>query len=545
MSRRSDLLGIIRGLEQVTRALAENQGKELSRAWKNSSLKASVGNAGFQFENAVSSAIVKRQEVARNVQDTVYDISNQASAVVETVKTKITAASQSLQYKDVKSDDLDTDIRPPPPPEVSPLSDDYIIQASSADIVDPPSTNDSSIPPTSTTDNVTPPINISSASIYPSTSTYPQSKSKKTATSDQTNFRTSTKTTSGAVKFSTPTAAAANILNTAGDTLKAAAKQASKIPVPNFQQSLNARARERKVPATRISRLMSYGGLAAGLGVGAISEITKRTFGLSDNAKGTAILDNSPFLTEANAERIVNTLCRVRGAALKLGQMLSIQDNALINPQLQKIFERVRQSADFMPISQMTKVLNKELGYDWRNKFQSFEDKPFAAASIGQVHKGVLYDGREVAVKIQYPGVAKSIDSDINNLMSVLNVWQILPEGMYIDSVMKVAKRELAWEVDYIREAESGKKFRELLQDDHMLYVPDVIEDLSTDQILTTEFIYGIPLDQCVDLDQDTRNRLCFEICFRCWTYYYIFSILCTTHGTISYKYHMTINKVP
>ncbi len=97
----------------------------------------------------------------------------------------------------------------------------------------------------------------------------------------------------------------------------------------------------------------------------------------------SAVLDSNLFLTEANAERIVKTLCKVRGAALKLGQMLSIQDNSLINPQLLKIFERVRESADFMPIRQMESVLNAELGPDWRSRFLDFQDKPFAAASVG------------------------------------------------------------------------------------------------------------------------------------------------------------------
>ena len=96
-----------------------------------------------------------------------------------------------------------------------------------------------------------------------------------------------------------------------------------------------------------------------------------------------SVLDSNPFLTEANAERIVKTLCKVRGAALKLGQMLSIQDNSLINPQLLKIFERVRESADFMPVRQMQSVLVAELGDDCRSKFLDFQDKPFAAASVG------------------------------------------------------------------------------------------------------------------------------------------------------------------
>ncbi|KAK8729821.1 hypothetical protein OTU49_008341 [Cherax quadricarinatus] len=119
-------------------------------------------------------------------------------------------------------------------------------------------------------------------------------------------------------------------------------------------------AQARKVPHSRMGRLMSFGGLAAGLGVGTIAEMTRRSLGVKEGNGSGSLLDGSPFLTEANAKRIVNTLCKVRGAALKLGQMLSIQDSALINPQIQKIFDRVRQSADFMPTWQL-EVFTTEL----------------------------------------------------------------------------------------------------------------------------------------------------------------------------------------
>ena len=159
-----------------------------------------------------------------------------------------------------------------------------------------------------------------------------------------------------------------------------------------------------------------------GLGLGTLAEASRRVVGLSDP-------NSNLVLSEANAERIVQTLCRVRGAALKIGQMLSIQDETLISPEVSKIFERVRQSADFMPTWQMERVMVSEFGTDWRQKFASFEDQPFAAASIGQVHRAVLPDDRAVAVKIQYPGVAKGIKSDISNLLGLLKVANILPEG--------------------------------------------------------------------------------------------------------------------
>ncbi|MPC57573.1 Atypical kinase ADCK3, mitochondrial [Portunus trituberculatus] len=201
---------------------------------------------------------------------------------------------------------------------------------------------------------------------------------------------------------------------------------------PEHSSKLAENAQARKVPHSRISRLVSFGGLAAGLGMGTLAEVTRRSLGLRQGKNGGSLLDSSPFLTEANAKRIVDTLCKVRGAALKLGQMLSIQDSALINPQLQKIFERVRQSADFMPTWQLEETIIRQLGHDWRSMVVTFDEKPFAAASIGQVHLATLHDGRPVAMKIQYPGVAEGIESDINNLVSSLKVANIFPEGKNI-----------------------------------------------------------------------------------------------------------------
>ncbi|XP_041851551.1 atypical kinase COQ8B, mitochondrial isoform X2 [Melanotaenia boesemani] len=309
------------------------------------------------------------------------------------------------------------------------------------------------------------------------------------------------------------------------------------------RQKLSDHAKERKVPATRISRLVNFGGLAVGLGIGAIAEVAKQSLGGKQKGDMNAVLD-SPLLSEANAERIVKTLCKVRGAALKLGQMLSIQDNSFINPQLQKIFERVRQSADFMPSWQMNKVLEEELGAGWREKLLLFEDKPFAAASIGQVHHGVLKDGREIAMKIQYPGIAESIKSDIDNLMSVLRMSVALPEGLFADSSLDVLQRELAWECDYRREAECAKKFRSLLEGDEFFQVPEVIDELSGCRVLAMELVQGVPLDQCVDLDQETRNQICFNILQLCLRELFEFRFMQTDPNWANFFYNADTNKV-
>lgn len=167
--------------------------------------------------------------------------------------------------------------------------------------------------------------------------------------------------------------------------------------------------------------------------------------------------------------------CMFLGAALKIGQILSIQDETVVSPTLAKALERVRKSADFMPSWQVEQVMRNELGEFWRNKFAEFDEKPFAAASIGQVHWGKTIDGQEVAIKIQYPGVAKGIESDIDNLVGAIKIWDVFPKGMFLDNLINVAKRELAWEVDYIREAECTRKFRKLLEPYPDYYVPRVI----------------------------------------------------------------------
>lgn len=275
-------------------------------------------------------------------------------------------------------------------------------------------------------------------------------------------------------------------------------------------KKLEKNAKAQAVPSTRLGRMATFGGLGLSLGLGTLAEASRRVVGLSDSPKNGSggRLDGSVVLTEANAERIVQTLCRVRGAALKIGQMLSIQDKSLINPQISKIFERVQQSADYMPNWQVVQVLTEEFGSNWSENFSEFDQKPFAAASIGQVHRAVLKDGTVVAVKIQYPGVAKGIESDINNLLGLLKIANILPEKLFIDKVVSHMKIELKQECDYIREAECSRVMRNFLKPYPNYYVPKVIDELSGTQIITSEFISGLTIDKCVDLDQETRNQI-------------------------------------
>ncbi|KAL8527103.1 hypothetical protein ACS0TY_005104 [Phlomoides rotata] len=263
--------------------------------------------------------------------------------------------------------------------------------------------------------------------------------------------------------------------------------------------------RERRVPATPFSRAIGFAGLGAGLAWGTVQESAKRImFGTPNSGDNQHVL--SPYLSEKNAERLALALCRMRGAALKLGQMLSIQDESLVPAPILQALEIVRQGADRMPKNQLNQVLDAELGSDWSCKLTSFDYEPLAAASIGQVHRAVTRDGVEVAMKIQYPGVADSIESDIDNVKLLLTYTNLLPEKLFIESAMKVAKEELSRECDYELEAKNQKRFRTLLTGTKGFYVPFVVDDLSSKRVLTSELVSGIPIDKVASLDQETRN---------------------------------------
>ncbi|KXS09606.1 ABC1-domain-containing protein [Gonapodya prolifera JEL478] len=257
-----------------------------------------------------------------------------------------------------------------------------------------------------------------------------------------------------------------------------------------------------RVPASRLSRLWHYGNLFAGVAVGTATEAVRRSIGVGSNAPNA-------LMSPQNVERIVKRLSRMRGAALKLGQMFSIQDNVMLPPEIEAILLRVQNAANFMPESQLQQVLRAELGEDWPTLFSSFDTIPFAAASMGQVHSAVLPSGQRVAVKVQYPGVAESIDSDLDSLKSLLLLGNLLPRGLYLDKSIAVARRELSWEVDYTREADNMEAFAELLgQRDPHFAVPRVFRNLSTKKVLVSEFVPGVPVHKMAEADQRTRDLI-------------------------------------
>lgn len=271
------------------------------------------------------------------------------------------------------------------------------------------------------------------------------------------------------------------------------------------------------VPSSQFSRAMSFASLGIGLAVGSMVEATKRVFVSNLSSSGTTAgsTTTSIISSDANAQRFASTLARLRGAALKLGQMLSIQEDTILTPPLAKALrDVVHQGANAMPMDQLHHQLSTQLGdTEWRSKyFHTFEDHPLAAASIGQVHRATLKDGRKVVVKVQYPGVAESIESDLANLNLLVKATGLAPPGLFIDEIIRVGRKEVLLECDYEREMANQKKFQGLVEADPLLSqvfkVPRVIEELTTKRILTTEFVPGGSIEKVANLSQVERNRI-------------------------------------
>ncbi|KAJ3982528.1 ABC1-domain-containing protein [Lentinula detonsa] len=280
-----------------------------------------------------------------------------------------------------------------------------------------------------------------------------------------------------------------------------------------------------KVPSSKLGRLFHYGGLAASLGYGAASEFLRPSTASADASS------RSVLLTDANISRLVSKLSQMRGAALKLGQFLSIQDTHLLPAEIDAVFRRVQDSAHYMPDWQMEEVLNLALGPSWSTEyFQNFNRIPFAAASIGQVHEGVLKakwsptgKPEKVAVKVQFPNIRDSISADLSYITWLLRVTlggKILPKGLFLDRTMEVMKSELADECNYVREAHFLQQFRSpaFLGSDSRFSVPWV-SSISSEQVLVMEFVeggVGLGSDLVMALPQKEKDKIATTILHLC-----------------------------
>jgi predicted unusual protein kinase regulating ubiquinone biosynthesis (AarF/ABC1/UbiB family) len=209
------------------------------------------------------------------------------------------------------------------------------------------------------------------------------------------------------------------------------------------------------VPAGRLRRLASMARLAGGVAGGMLAE-GERQLRAGKRPKARDLL-----LTPGNARRVTKQLARMRGAAMKLGQILSMDTGDLLPRELAEILARLRADAESMPVKQLQEALREAFGPGWDPALFDFEWRPLAAASIGQVHRIRAPDGRDAVLKIQYPGVAASIDSDVDNIATLLRMSGLLPRHLDIEPLLLDARAQLKDEADYLKEAKYLNRFRE------------------------------------------------------------------------------------
>ena len=220
----------------------------------------------------------------------------------------------------------------------------------------------------------------------------------------------------------------------------------------------------------------------------------------------------SALVSKKNVTATVNTLKNLRGAAMKFGQLMSMDESIILSPDLAAVFAQLRSSGYSMTPSQLKKILNQNWGNGWLSNFKHFEVRPFAAASIGQVHKATLKSGEIVAIKVQFPGVRQSIDNDLSSLKFIMKTSGMLPAKFPLDYYINQCGDLLKRETDYELEATNARRFWEFLRSNDKLNVPKVYNELSTQETLTMSFLEGRELSSKMAYDQSSINEISLSL---------------------------------
>lgn len=288
-----------------------------------------------------------------------------------------------------------------------------------------------------------------------------------------------------------------------------------------------------KVPFGRLSRFARFGGMATQVAGNMVFD------GAQQLLSGKRPSMNDLLLTPANALKVTNQLANMRGAAMKLGQMMSMDSGDFLPPELTEILAQLRSDGQHMPRKQLDKMLNFGWGDDWENRFDEFSYAPIAAASIGQVHRAKARPkGDDLAIKVQYPGVKNSIDSDIDNVSSLLRLTGLLPDTLDIKPLLEEAKRQLHEEADYEREAKYLKRFGKLLQDDENFIVPKYYPQLSTRKILAMSYVEGVEIGAMERASQNDRNHIAHLLIDLLLRELFEFRLMQTDPNFANYRYN-------
>ena len=268
-----------------------------------------------------------------------------------------------------------------------------------------------------------------------------------------------------------------------------------------------------KIPTSRVSRTAKISGLAAGQ---AIRQAGTHAANVARTEDGrTAALERRHI--EA-AEQIVEALGTMKGAAMKVGQVLSFLDAGLVPEEYREEFQRklatLRDAAPTVTFKEMGKVIEEELGEKLADVFDEFEEEPVAAASIGQVYRARLLDGRDVAVKVQYPGVAAAVRADMQNLGLILRLVRRIAPGLDPKAIGEEIRGRIDEELDYELEAQNQRTLARIYRGHPFIVIPEVVTSLSHERVMVSEYVHGAGFEELKGRSQEERDRL-GEIIFR------------------------------
>lgn len=252
---------------------------------------------------------------------------------------------------------------------------------------------------------------------------------------------------------------------------------------------------EKLPPRGRFARFRKLATLSAQVGTDVLARGVQRLAG-----------KDPELFSKSAAERLAATLGDMKGAAMKLGQLVSM-DSTLVTPEVRAVLARLQNQAPSMPYSTVRKVVRSELGGAPEELFKTFEEVPMAAASLGQVHRATLEDGRSVAVKVQYPGIAEALESDLDNLGLLVGTFSRTSKLLDARGYFEELRTELSLELDYRREASQAEGFAGATRRLPDLKVPSVVAERTSERVLTLELIPGITLREFVESSPSPEER--------------------------------------
>src|SRR4051795_10097073 len=268
-----------------------------------------------------------------------------------------------------------------------------------------------------------------------------------------------------------------------------------------------------KIPTSRLARTARVSSLAAGQ---AARQLGTHATNLGRSEEGRSAALERRHLEAA--EQIVTALGTMKGAAMKLGQMMSFLDVGLVPEEHREEFQRklgaLRDAAPNVSFAGMRKVIESELDGPLDEHFAEFDAEPVAAASIGQVYRGTLEGGRDVAIKVQYPGVAAAVRADMQNLGIILRLMKRVAPGLDAQAIGQEIRSRIEEELDYELEATNQRAMARTYRDHPFITVPDVVGDLSGERVLVMDWVDGMHFDDVKELDQEQRDRV-GEIVYR------------------------------